>query len=130
MAQTRMNWIYRIVAIGLVAYGASLVLGDLPPHSGLFPGLGFTLGLYSMALPGILNLVNSFFGRSLALLRWGVVVINIPGAAVWTGEAGDGLWDPPDILRAVLCLTVLILSILLACSWEEASKKAKEEDLS
>jgi len=130
MTASKKLLIYRIVAIGLVGWGTYLLFGDLGPPEGLEilvpENAFFFFFFWLIVVPATANLINSFFGRRFGLLRWGVVVVNAALIAFGAFESVNSGLETDTTLVLSAFVVLLILSILLARSWGEAAKGAKE----
>ena len=122
-----MIWVYRVIALIFLGYGTYVFLGDLPPHDAyMFPGLEFGIGLYYLATPGALNLINSSLGSRFGLVRWALVLINLVLVVAHVDLVRSFGVSFPLLSLPTGALVLLVLSFLLARTWAKAAKEAKE----
>ena len=120
---TKMLWIYRIVAIGLVGFGSYLML--FRPSDDM-SGLAFLLALPLFLLPGAVNLINGFWGERFTAVRWVTILVN--GGYVVVGcwpVAVDAGFSPVVLLFIAPYLILLAFSVAFGISWSRASGKAE-----
>ena len=126
-----MKWLYRLSAIGLVLAGSVVVIQDIPSlvrgGSGAnvpfpdFTGLGALMG-FGVLLPGVLNLLNDFYGSHAVGLRRATIAINISMTLLFIRLA------TLDWVLGWFLLLPVLFAVLSAVSVIQASAARRELD--